>query len=269
MAHLHIPFLLAARLAAGSNGRLLSSWIFITQVVLHVLLSVTYVVDLVVKGVLHFVSDKIYGYTIVVDALGITSWLFAIGLLYRERVRLFRGLPHGWSLAVFWQLNVVWFGLQIVSWQNSKWWWRLESHVDIADLALYIVRCVLVGGVISLGILCPLCCYQRHRGHTLLVNINGEDQEVDESNRERQERKEGSFVRKRTTSAFADIWKKTKLLFPYVWPKGTHSCRTASVHVLIHTHTHTHTHTHLHTHTHARTYTLIHTHTHTHTHIHA
>lgn len=140
-------------------------------------------------------------------------------MLYHERDRIFRSQSHGWSLAIFWQLNIVWFGLQIVSWRNSKWWWHLESHVDIADLALYITRCVLVGGVILLGILRPLCCRRRRGGHSLLVNINGEDQEVDESNRERQERREGAFVKKRTTSAFADLWKKAKLLFPYVWPK--------------------------------------------------
>ena len=206
--------------AVGSNGfHLTRSWVFIVQVSLHVLLSLTYGADLVIKGVLNFVSDKIFGYTIVVDALGITSWLFAIALLYRERERIFHHLSHGWSLAIFWQLNVLWFGLQIVSWHNSKWWWHLQSHVAIADLALYIARCVLLGGVISLGILRPLCCRSRRRGHSLLININGEGQEVDESNCERQERREGSFVKKRTTSAFADLWKKTKLLFPYVWPK--------------------------------------------------
>lgn len=147
--------------------------------------------------------------------LGITSWLFGVWMLYRERDRIIRTRSHGWSLAIFWQLNVVWFGLQLVSWRNTKWWWHLESHVDIADFALYIIRCVLVGGVIFLGILRPLCCHKRQTGYSLLVNVD----EADEINRERQERKEGSFVKKRSSSAFADIWKKTKLLFPYIWPK--------------------------------------------------
>ena len=209
-------------LSAANGLHVTRSWVFIVQVILHILISVTYAADLIVKGVLHFISDKIFGYTIVVDALGITSWLFAILLLCREREHIFRYLSHGWSLAIFWQLNVVWFGLEIVSWQNPKWWWHLQSHVAIADLVLYVIRCVLVGVVISLGILRPLCCHARRRGHTLLININGEGQEVDESNRERQERREGSFVKKRSTSAFADLWKKTKLLFPYIWPKRKH-----------------------------------------------
>ena len=176
---------------------------------------------------MHFTGDKIYGYVIVVDALGITSWLFAIGMLYRERVQIFRGLSHGLSLAIFWQLSLVWFGLQVVSWRNVKWWWRLENHADIADLALFIIRCVLLGGVIILGIFRPLCCYRRQRGHTLLVNINGEEQDVGERNREQQDIRDGSFVKKRTSSAFADLWKKTKLLFPYIWPKSErydHAC---------------------------------------------
>ena len=216
-AHYSLSLSLPIGLAAG--GSVTHSWVFITQVILHILISATYAADLIIKGVLHFVSDKIFGYTIVVDALGITSWFFAILLLYREREKIFRCQSHGLSLAIFWQLNVVWFGLEIVSWQNSKWWWHLQTHVAIADLVLYIVRCVLVGVIISLGILRPLCCHARRRGHTLLININGEGQEVDEGNRERQERREGSFVKKRTTSAFADLWKKAKLLFPYVWPK--------------------------------------------------
>ena len=206
-------------MGAGGRGYLYTYWVFIVQVILHLVLSTSYAADLIIKGALHFIDDRINGYTIVVDALGITSWLFAILLLYGERERIFRCVSHGWSLAIFWQLTVLWLGLQIVSWRNVHWWWHLRSHGNIADLVLYIVRCVSVGGVIVLGILRPLCCRGRRRGHTLLVNINGEDQDVDGANRERQERREGSFVKRRTTSAFADMWKKTKLLFPYVWPK--------------------------------------------------
>ena len=53
-----------------SNGLLSRHWVFIVQSLLHALLSLTYAADLVVKGVLHLISDEIFGYTIVVDALG-------------------------------------------------------------------------------------------------------------------------------------------------------------------------------------------------------
>ena len=142
-------------------------------------------------------------------------------MLYRERDRIVRSLPHGWSLAIFWQLNVIWYGLEILSWRNTKWWWHLESHVDVADFALYIVRCALLGGVIFFGILRPLCCRRQHTGYSLLVNVDEGDEEV---SRERQQRKEGSFVKKRSSSAFADIWKKAILLFPYIWPKRKLYC---------------------------------------------
>lgn len=151
------------------------------------------------------------------SAPGITAWLFGVWMMYQERDRVVGSLPHGWSLAIFWQLNIIWFGLQMVSWRSTKWWWHLESHVDIADFALYIIRCVLLAGIIFLGILRPLCCHRQHTGYSLIVNADEEEDE--EVRRERQQRKEGSFVKKRSSSAFADIWKKTKLLFPYIWPK--------------------------------------------------
>lgn len=53
-----------------ANRLLPTHWVFVTQALLHILLSITYVVDLIVKGVLHLISDEIFGYTIVVDALG-------------------------------------------------------------------------------------------------------------------------------------------------------------------------------------------------------
>lgn len=52
------------------SGLLSKHWVFVTQALFHTLLSLTYVADLVVKGVLHLISDEIFGYTIVVDALG-------------------------------------------------------------------------------------------------------------------------------------------------------------------------------------------------------
>ena len=187
--------------------------------ILSLLLCFTYVADLVIKGTLHAAGDDtgIYGYVIVLDGLGIVSWLVAIALAYRERNQLATRRPHGLPLVLFWLLSALWLCLQLLGWPNPHWWWHLSSRADTADLSLYCVRVVLVGGVVAVGVVWPLVPARR-RQYSLLVNV--EAVETSEHNRERQERKEGSFVQKRTNSAFSDLWMKFKLLFPYVWPRG-------------------------------------------------
>ena len=209
----------------GQKKRWLFPKLFLLEAVLCVVLSLTYVTDLVVKGALHLAGEQIYGYTIVEDALGIISWAFTIMMLYRERILILQGKSHGISLALFWMLNIVWFGLQLVSFNSSHWWWHLTTRENISDLVLYVVRSALLAVVVVLGILRPLCCPPRSRDYTLLINADSadlaeEDVDTEERNKENRERKEGSFIRKRTTSAFSDFWMKAKLLFPYVWPKG-------------------------------------------------
>ena len=171
---------------------------------------------------LHIVGEEIYGYTIVLDALGITSWIFSVALVHRERFQILYQKYHGIVLVVFWLLNALWLSLQLMSWGNSKWWWHLRTRGDISDLALFTVRSVLVAAIVGVGVIRPL--FVRRTEYSLLVNLDQEDvvsPEGEEKERqEKQERKEGTFVRRRTTSAFSDIWNKCKLLFPYVWPKG-------------------------------------------------
>lgn len=218
--------------ARQRSSRLFISKLLIVEGIICGLLSLTYLVDIVVKGTLRIAGEEIYGYTIVQDALGLWSWVFAILLLYRERVLILKGKTHGFPLALFWILNVVWFSLQIVSINNTKWWWDLSTRADISDLVLYVVRTVLLSVIVVLGIFRPVCCPPKQRHYTLLVNVEpgdqtdkeeGDDIDTEEKNKESRERKEGSFIRKRTSSAFSDFWMKTKLLFPYVWPKGMYT----------------------------------------------
>lgn len=188
------------------------------EALLCLLLAITYTADLAVKGVLRITGERIYGYTIVVDALGIVSWLFALGMVYRERGRIVRRLPHGVSVVLFWIMNALWLCLQVVSWGNAHWWWRLHNKVDIADLVLFVAKVLLVIILITVGVIRPL--FLKRRRYNLLVNADKEEEDVEEHNKERQERREGSFVQKRTASAFSDFWHKSKVIFPYIWPRG-------------------------------------------------
>ena len=111
--------------------------------------------------------------------------------------------------------------VQVASWGNAYWWWQLHDRVDIADLVLFIAKALLVTAVITAGVIRPLLLKRRH--YSLLVNADTDtetEEDIEEHNKERQERKEGNFVQKRTASTFSDLWHKSKILFPYVWPRG-------------------------------------------------
>lgn len=195
-----------------------------------ILYSLTFIADLATKGALHLAGEHIYGYTITEDAVGAAAWLLSLALLHREKVLVVTSKPHGLTVASFWLLDMVWLGLQLVSFQSPAWWWQLTNRRgDIADLTLFLVRVVIIMVLVVLGLLRPLCCPGRRKTYSLLINADSaavdsscpEASEVNvENSAEARRRKEGDFVRNRTTSAFSNIWLKIRLLFPYVWPKG-------------------------------------------------
>ena len=209
------------------KGDLPFSWVLVLEIVCSVLCALTFVVDLATKGSLHIrVIEKIYGYTIVMDSVGVVSWLLSVVLLYRERVLVVSRRPHGLALALFWLVYVAWLGLQLASLRSPAWWWHVNSRGDIVDLVLFLVRAVILVLLVVLGLLRPLCCPGRRRAYALIINAESAAVDVpvqgadEKEGSEARKRKEGDFVKKRTTSAFSDIWLKVRLLFPYVWPKG-------------------------------------------------
>ena len=106
----------------------------------------------------------------------------------------------------------------------------MHSGVDITDTVLFSIRSVVLVVLVGAGVVRPL--FLKPHRYSLLPSIDGGEETEEEEEEEgekggasgsaqrRQERKEGSFVRQRTTSTFRGIWHKCKVLFPYVWPKG-------------------------------------------------
>ena len=109
-----------------------------------------------VHGAVSITLHSIYGYIILQDILGIVSWVVAIAIVYHERHRPISIGSHGIPLVV-WLLNGVWESFQLLGWSNPHWWWSLHCTTDIANLTLYFIRSVLVSGVISVGVVWPLC----------------------------------------------------------------------------------------------------------------
>ena len=222
------------------------------------LYSLSFFADLLLKGLLHVVGHHIYGYTIVMDLVAGVSWFFSLLLIYREKVKMVLQQAHGCNLTLFWMLNLVWLGLEVVSYNYSSWWWRLESRADVADMVVWLVRCLLLT-VLLLESFHTLCyCRGRRNYVPLLLNVDPLDKALisqygsitasfESTGSSDRKQKEGDFVTTKTNSAFANLLSKSRLLFPYVWPKGACSCTYTSTPPPTAAHTLAHLHTHLHT----------------------
>jgi ATP-binding cassette subfamily B (MDR/TAP) protein 6 len=134
-----------------------------------------------------------------------------------------RGKP-SFVLTLYWALNGVCFNLYLVSWNNPQWWWKLQSGRDIYDLVLFAVRYLLLVLLICVGVIYTTGrqCFTKTNRHSYRLLVNEEsDAERDEPSKDESKPKvlEGGIT-KATGSTFRNTWKKFRILFPYVWPKG-------------------------------------------------
>ena len=194
-------------------GRLPFSRSLLLSLALSLLLALCSAAHLVLSVLLH----SIHGYTILQDCLGLLAWVVASATAYSERGRVMNGRGHGTWLVVFWLLEGAWQVLQLLGCSNPSWWWGLRSPADLYDLIIYCLRTSLLVSLLLVGVVSPLFRHT-HRNYTLLVNSDPVN--TTEHNSARESQREGSFVQKRTSSAFAGLWTKARLLFPYVWPRG-------------------------------------------------
>ena len=196
---------------------ILLSKIFLLEVAISILYSLTFVSDLILSGVLP--GGSIYGSLILVDCISFFAWLFSVLLIVRERSNIFYAFPHGVTLVVFWILNALWLCMGVISWYSPLWWWRMRTAQDVAHLATFAVRSVLITALLLAGVLRPLCSKQSQ--YRLLLNTDGRSPLSIQSQSREDQSKAGSFVRKSSQgSTFSNILRKCRLLFPYIWPKG-------------------------------------------------
>lgn len=195
---------------------ILLSKVFPFEIIVSIVFSLTFAVDLILSGVLR--GGSIYGSLILVDCTSLCAWLFSTVLITGERWSVFYALPHGIPLVLFWILNALWLCVGVVSWHSKLWWWKLRTPQDIAHVAIFAVRCVLVLLLLAVGVLRPL--FAKRRTYQLLLNADENPLSIQSQPREARSRS-GDFVRKSEQgSTFANILRKCKLLLPYVWPKG-------------------------------------------------
>ena len=209
----------APKLPKGLRVRA-SSWL-VVEILLCLLYASTHVADIFVK--LFLKGDHVYGITIVVDSLGVGTWCFTAGWLYRDRWRALFGKHHRITVMLFWLLNGITLCLILVSWNNPFWWWKRINHADISDLILFVGRFViqvilLVGAVVH-----PCLMHERYTKKTsVLLNSLSDRQQLIDSDltHSGSEPQSQGVILKSEGSTFSDLWKKFRMLLPFVWPKG-------------------------------------------------
>ena len=191
------------------------------EITLCLLYASTYVADILVK--LFLKGDHVYGITIVVDTLGVSTWCYTAWWLYKDRWRTLFGKHHRITVMLFWLLNGVTLSLMLVSWNNSFWWWKRIDHADISDLILYVVRFV-IQLILLIGAVVHPCMMREHyiKDTSVLLNSfhsQANQQQRDINSGDAQPQSQG-IILKSEGSTFSDIWKKFRMLLPFVWPKG-------------------------------------------------
>lgn len=170
---------------------------------------------------------SLYGYIVVSCPTSTVAWLFSVYMVLRERFNVLYCVHHSIPVTLFWLTTLLSFSLAIVSWQSTEWWWHFSNHkgyIDIFDTIVFGTRVLCVLILLSFGLLRPLV--SRPTQYRLLVNVNessGREPPVVQipSQNEEDRVKAGGFSGKSSQgSTFGNIVKKSKAIFPFVWPKG-------------------------------------------------
>ena len=190
----------------------------VLEIVLSVLMSLTFFFELIIHAV--FPGVSMYGYLVVSDVTSGIAWVFCMFLVARERYNVLYGHHQSIPVIIFWLISLLWLCFPVVSWQSSEWWWHLHrGTIDIIDLTVFSVRMISLLILLCLGVFRPLIKRPTH--YRLLVNMDEASHEPIASQDEEDRVKAGSFSRKSSQgSTFGGLWKKTKQLFPFVWPRG-------------------------------------------------
>ncbi|XP_022108249.1 ATP-binding cassette sub-family B member 6, mitochondrial-like [Acanthaster planci] len=188
---------------------------FRLQVALSVVMVLQYGTRLAVLGILGNEDHRVdlYGYMELSACFCMACYLISVVILSMERSRTMlrrRQSGHGFVLLLFWALAFVNENLAFVSWVSPHWWWGFDSDVKRAELGLWVVRYVCILLLFAIGLRAPGL---PRKSYALLINEDrDEEQEVPLLNAE------ASSAGQKST--WADAWTKTKMVFPYVWPKG-------------------------------------------------
>ncbi|KAL4222048.1 ATP-binding cassette sub- B member 6 [Mactra antiquata] len=189
----------------------------VLQVILTVLLITESVSHIVMKDLM-----KEKGGVVGVDVLTFfslfLSWLFSLKLLSLERKSMLPTIPtrgHGLLLLTFWTLAFLRENLAFISWWSHDWWWYFESDADHGEFVLWVIRYTSTALLFIIGFKAPGLPKTGYR----LLQLQDEENKGGNSSTDTSVNNSGPTVH--TGSTWSNVWKKLKLMLPYVWPKGS------------------------------------------------
>ncbi|XP_074659669.1 ATP-binding cassette sub-family B member 6-like isoform X2 [Tubulanus polymorphus] len=182
-----------------------NAW-FVLQMALAGVMAVESVVR-VIMDVSELHAGTVYGFEIARACLRTAAWTVSICLVFKERRWLLPTIPtrgHGLVLLVFWGAAFLSENVAFVSWNSDLWWWDIKG----IEFGLWLVRYISTFSLFVLGIKAPALPLHQLR---LLINADEEQAEALLNEAEEQQRQ----------STWAGIISKFKMIFPFIWPKGS------------------------------------------------
>ncbi|KAK3604753.1 hypothetical protein CHS0354_017861 [Potamilus streckersoni] len=179
----------------GYNIQKLLTFILILEAVLRIVLQDVTKVDS---------GEGITGSNLINFFALVITWSGSLKLLSLERSRFLprrRTRGHSLMLLIFWCLAFVKENLAFVSYWSHSWWWYLASTQDRIDFGLWLIRYVISFFIFVLGLKAPGLALN----HYATINKDEEQGNTIQANE----------------STWKNVWKKLKIMIPYVWPKGS------------------------------------------------
>ncbi|XP_077978664.1 ATP-binding cassette sub-family B member 6-like [Glandiceps talaboti] len=190
------------------------------QVMLTLMIALQYVLRIVLLYTV--IGDPLYVYQIVTTVFFIVTWLFSLAVLRIENkfaILNSRTIGHGTILMIFWALGLLGDIPAFASWNSPLWWWHLNSQRDSIEFGLWVTRFVCAVGIFMLGLRAPGL---PKKDYLMLIN---EDRDPEQSkplldDHDQSRPAEYQSITIQEGSAWTGFVKKSKLMWPYLWPRG-------------------------------------------------
>ncbi|XP_065206323.1 ATP-binding cassette sub-family B member 6 [Planococcus citri] len=186
-------------------GVLPKTKLFILQLFLSYFLIFLAIVEAIVNTFVIY-HGTIYAYSFVYVQATIFIMVTSTYLIHFERYyvipsRSVRG--HSVTLLVFWTLLFASENIAFVNLERDGWWFHLNTIEDKINMIFFIARYACCLLLFILGLKAPGIPNMQD-----YINLNNSSNTIPES--ERQEL---------SASAWSNVWRRTKILAPFLWPK--------------------------------------------------
>ncbi|XP_070564941.1 ATP-binding cassette sub-family B member 6-like [Ptychodera flava] len=195
-------------------------WYYV-QVTLTVVIALQYLLRILLE--INVIHDPVFIYNIVTTVFFILAWLFSLTVLRVERKRTLlnsRRVGHGAVLLIFWALALLGDIPAFASWSSPLWWWKLSSQKDNIEFSMWVTRFTCTLLVFILGLRAPGL---PKKSYMLLVNEDRDPEQgkplLDDASPTGTSG-EYQSISEQEGSAWKGFYRKSKLMWPHVWPSG-------------------------------------------------